>query len=251
VVDAICRQAKLGTSYGACHSQEVELADWILKGLPFLEKVRLVNSGTEAVMTAVRLARAVTRRSKIIQFEGCYHGHSDGFLAKAGSGIAHLSEATSQGVPQGIVNETLTCSFRSIEDLKRQFEKFPNEIAAIVLEPIPANHGLFIPSREHLNEIVSIAHTNGALVIFDEVISGFRIGLSGACGFYDLKPDIVTLGKIIGGGLPLAAIASRSEIIDHLAPLGGVYQAGTLSGNPLAVAAGCAVLKEVFSVPPI
>jgi glutamate-1-semialdehyde 2,1-aminomutase len=250
VVRAVTEQAKKAMSFGACHPKEVELARWVLKAYPFLERVRLVNSGTEATMTAVRIARGATNRAKIIQFEGCYHGHSDGFLAKAGSGVAMLSESSSKGVPAAIVKDTLNAKYDSLDSVKALFAAYPEQIAAIILEPVPANHGLRIPAREHLKSLIEIAHANGALVIFDEVISGFRLGLAGASGYYDLQPDIVTLGKILGGGLPCAAIAGRKEILDHLAPLGSVYQAGTLSGNPLATAAGCAVMEQLFANPP-
>jgi glutamate-1-semialdehyde 2,1-aminomutase len=201
-------------------------------------------------MTAVRVARGFTGRSKIIQFEGCYHGHSDGFLAKAGSGVAMLSESSSQGVPAAIVQDTLIAPFGDVAAVEALFAAHPEKIAAIILEPVPANHGLWIPRRQYLLELIETAHRHGALVIFDEVISGFRLGLSGASGYFDLQPDIVTLGKILGGGLPLAALAGRQEILDRLAPVGGVYQAGTLSGNPLATAAGCAVMEKLFADPP-
>lgn len=250
VVKAIQEQAAKATSFGACHAKEVELARWVLKAFPFLERVRLVNSGTEATMTAVRVARGYTGRSKIIQFEGCYHGHSDGFLAKAGSGVAMLSESSSKGVPPTIVKDTLNAQFQSLESVKALYEAYPGEIAAIILEPVPANHGLHVPKRDHLQALIEIAHKNGSVVIFDEVISGFRLGLSGASGYYDLQPDIVTVGKILGGGLPCAALAGKKEILDHLAPVGSVYQAGTLSGNPLATAAGCVVMEELFKNPP-
>ncbi len=250
VVRAVQEQAAKATSFGACHPLEVELGELILKGFPTMDRVRLVNSGTEAVMTAIRLARGFTGRHKIVQFEGCYHGHSDGLLAKAGSGIAALSESTSKGVPPSIVADTLNASFTDITTLEKLFAKYPKEIAAVVLEPIPANNGLLVPTREHLKKIVDMAHAHGALVLFDEVITGFRVGLSGAAGYFDLRPDLITLGKIVGGGLPLAAVTGKKEIMEHLAPVGPVYQAGTLSGNPLACAAGCAVLKTIFADPP-
>ena len=250
VVEALHRQADLAQSFGANHERELELAEYIVRAYPVLDKVRTVNSGTEAVMTAVRVARGFSGRDKIVVFEGCYHGHSDGLLAKAGSGVAELSEAASKGVPQSIVAETINAKYDDLDGLKKIFEKYGSQIAAILLEPVPANHGLHIPTREHLQSIIDIAHAAGSLVIFDEVISGFRLGLSGASGLYDLKPDIVTLGKIVGGGLPLAALVGRTAIMDCLAPLGPVYQAGTLSGNPMAAAAGCAVMQTVFENPP-
>lgn len=250
VVSALQNQAAKATSFGACHPGEVELAEWILKAYPFLDKVRLVNSGTEALMTAIRLARGYTKRSKILKFEGCYHGHSDGLLAKAGSGVASLSESSSKGVPDSVVSETLIARWDSPESWEAHFKKYGGEIAALVLEPIPANYGLLVPERNTLVTLMRLAREAGALVIFDEVITGFRVGLSGATGLFDLKPDLVTLGKIIGGGLPLAALAGRKEIMDELAPLGSVYQAGTLSGNPLATAAGIATLSALFESPP-
>jgi glutamate-1-semialdehyde 2,1-aminomutase len=250
VVAALHEQIDRATTFGACHPQEVELADQILKAYPFLQQVRLLSSGTEAVMTAVRLARGFTGRSKIVQFEGCYHGHSDGFLAKAGSGVAFLSESSSQGVPQSVVSETLVARMDDLPALEKLFATHANQIAAIVLEPIPANNGLWVPPREHLQQIMRIAREHGAVVLFDEVICGFRISLHGAAGFYDLQPDLVTLGKIIGGGLPVAAVVGRAEIMQRLAPAGSVYQAGTLSGNPMGCAAGGAVLRTVFANPP-
>ncbi len=250
VVKAVQEQARLAMSYGACHPGEVELASLILKGYPFLERARLLNSGTEAVMTAVRIARGFTGRSKILKFEGCYHGHSDGFLSQAGSGVAELSEATSSGVPKGVVQDVITCPYDDIKAVEQIFKTHGKQLAAVILEPVPANHGLWEPLKARLEEICMLAKLDGALLIFDEVITGFRLGLSGACGYYDLRPDIVTLGKIIGGGLPLAAVAGTKAVMEMLAPVGPVYQAGTLSGNPLATAAGSAVLKELFTRPP-
>jgi len=250
VVQAISDQVKKATSFGACHPLEIELAEKILEFYPFLDKARLVNSGTEAVMTAVRVARGFTGRSKILVFDGCYHGHSDGLLAKAGSGVAELVEASSNGVPSSIVEDTLIARLDDFSSIERWFEKFPNEIAAILLEPIPANNGLFLTPKELLVKISDIAKKHASLLIFDECISGFRVTPQGACGYYDLRPDLVTMGKIVGGGLPLAALAGKKEIMDKLAPVGDVYQAGTLSGNPLAVAAGLAVLREMQSTRP-
>ncbi len=250
VKEAVHAQVERSTTFGACHPGEVLLAEQVLKAYPFLDRVRWVNSGTEAVMTAARLARGFTGRSKIVQFEGCYHGHSDGFLAKSGSGLAFLSEASSLGVPPSVVQETLVARMDRLEELEALFVSQKDAIAAVVLEPIPANNGLWIPSREHIERIVEIAHQQGSLVIFDEVICGFRLGFSGAAGFFDLRPDLVTLGKIVGGGLPVAAVVGRSKIIDGLAPVGGVYQAGTLSGNSLGMAAGLAVLETILRDPP-
>lgn len=250
VVNAIKKQVDRATTFGACHPKELELAEWAVKAFPFLDQVRMVNSGTEAVMTAVRLARGFTGRSKIIQFDGCYHGHSDGFLAKAGSGLKDLSESTSRGVPASIVAETLVARMDDLEGLEKLLELHAGQVACVLLEPMPANNGLWLPSREHLEAIIRLSQRHGAVVIFDEVISGFRVGLSGVSGMYDLKPDLVTLGKIMGGGLPAAAIVGRKEIMELLAPVGSVYQAGTLSGNPMATAAGCAVMETLFDAPP-
>lgn len=250
VREAIHAQVDRATTFGACHPGEVILAELVLKAYPFLDRVRWVNSGTEAVMTAARLARGFTRRPKIVQFEGCYHGHSDGFLAKSGSGLAFLSEASSLGVPPSVVQETLVARMDRLEELDSLFGAHPESIAAVILEPVPANNGLWVPERAHIEKIMEIARRHGALVIFDEVICGFRLGLSGAAGFFDLRPDLVTLGKIVGGGLPVAAVVGRGDILDGLAPVGGVYQAGTLSGNSLGMAAGAAVLQALSAQSP-
>lgn len=250
VVTAITDQVKKATSFGACHPLEVDLAETILKFYPFLDKARLVNSGTEAVMTAVRVARGFTGRPKILVFDGCYHGHSDGLLAKAGSGVAELVEASSSGVPSSIVEDTLIARLDDFSSVEGLFKKYPNEIAAVLMEPIPANYGLLVTPKDLLQKIQQIAKSHGALLIFDECISGFRVTAQGACGYYDLQPDIVTMGKIVGGGLPLAAVAGKKAVMDKLAPVGDVYQAGTLSGNPLAVAAGLAVLTEILANSP-
>lgn len=250
VVGAITEQVKKATSFGACHPLEVKLAKKVLEFYPFLQKVRLVNSGTEAVMTAVRVARGFTQRSKILVFDGCYHGHSDGLLAKAGSGVAELAEASSNGVPSSIVKDTLIARLDDFSTIESYFKQYPGEIAAVLMEPIPANYGLYVTPKEVLKKIVDLARDHGTLTIFDECISGFRVTAQGACGYYDMQPDIVTMGKIVGGGLPLAAVAGRQPIMDKLAPVGDVYQAGTLSGNPLAVAAGLAVLNEISKAPP-
>lgn len=250
VVKAVQEQAGRAMSYGACHAGEAKLVQAILKGYPFLDQVRLVNSGTEAVMTAVRLARGYTKRNKIVVLDGCYHGHSDGLLAKAGSGVAELSEASSKGVPPSVVADTLIARLDDIGTVERLFSESGSEIAAILLEPIPANNGLFNTPRKTLLALAELAKKHEALLIFDEVISGFRVAPSGASGYFDMKPDLVTLGKVIGGGLPLAALAGRREIMETLAPLGEVYQAGTLSGNPLATAAGAVVLEELIENPP-
>jgi len=250
VVSALINQVGKATTFGACHAKEVKLAELILKAFPYLDQVRLLNSGTEAVMTAIRIARGATGRPKILKFEGCYHGHSDGLLAKAGSGVAELAESSSSGVPESIVKETIITRFDSISSIEKVFKQYGSEIAAVILEPIPANEGLWVPLQAQLEEICMLAKLNGSLIIFDEVISGFRVGLGGAAAHYHLKPDLVTLGKIIGGGLPLAACLGTKHVMAQVAPLGPVYQAGTLSGNPLATAAGIAVLTELYNKPP-
>jgi glutamate-1-semialdehyde 2,1-aminomutase len=246
VVGAIERQVKKGISYGACHPAEVELAEQILRGYAYLNQVRLVNSGTEAVMTAVRLARGFTHRDKILKFEGCYHGHVDGLLVKSGSAVAHLSEATSQGIPASVVSDTVVARFDQIETIREAIKIHGPNLAAVIFEAIPANYGLWVPPHAHLQEICALVKQCGALVIIDEVISGFRVGLAGASGYYDLRPDLVTLGKVIGGGMPLAAVVGTQAVMQSLAPIGEVFQAGTLSGNPLAAAAGRAVLNYLF-----
>lgn len=245
IVKVIQEQAARATSFGACHPLEVALSEKVLEFYPFLDKVRLVNSGTEAVMTAVRAARGATGRSKIIVFDGCYHGHSDGLLAKAGSGVAELSEASSQGIPPSVVKETLIARLDDLATVSNFFKKYPNDIAAILMEPIPANNGLYLTPQSDIDLIEKMAKDNGTLLIFDECISGFRVSAQGACGYYQKTPDLVTMGKIVGGGLPLAAVAGKKSVMDQLAPEGSVYQAGTLSGNPLAVGAGLAALTEI------
>ncbi len=249
VVDAIRTQSRLGMAYGACHPAEVEMAKKLLEGYPFLDQARLLNSGTEAVMTAIRIARGFTNRNKVLVFDGCYHGHSDGLLARAGSGVADLSESSSRGVPASVVSETIVCALNEKEFLEK-LHRHGSEIAAVCMELVPANNGLVIPSKELIHKIVSETRKVGALFIADEVITGFRLGLNGASGYFDVKPDLVTMGKIIGGGLPLAAVLGRAELISQLAPVGPVYQAGTFSGNPLSIAAGLAALNEVTSNPP-
>lgn len=250
IVKAIQDQAAKATSFGACHPLEVSLSEKVLDFYPFLDKVRLVNSGTEAVMTAVRAARGATGRSKIIVFDGCYHGHSDGLLAKAGSGVAELSEASSKGIPPSIVKETLIARLDDLASVSQLFKKYPSEIAAILMEPIPANNGLYLTPQKDMDQLESLAKENGALLIFDECISGFRVSAQGACGLFKKEPDLVTMGKIVGGGLPLAAVAGKKAVMDQLAPEGAVYQAGTLSGNPLAVGAGLAALTEIQNLDP-
>ncbi len=237
--------AKRGTSFGAPTWQEVELAELIKSCIPSIEKVRLVNSGTEATMSAIRLARAYTKRKKIIKFEGCYHGHVDSLLVKAGSGLATFGIPASPGIPEELTAHTLNLPFNDFEKVKEAFERHGEEIAAVIVEPVPANMGVIPPKENFLQFLRHITQEYGALLIFDEVITGFRLGLSGAQGLFGVTPDLTCLGKITGGGLPVGAYGGKAEIMDMVAPEGPVYQAGTLSGNPIAVAAGLATLKEL------
>lgn len=243
VVAAIGQAASKGTSYGAPTELEVEFAQEIKSALPSIEKVRLVSSGTEAVMSAIRLARGFTGRDKIVKFVGCYHGHSDALLAKAGSGIATFGLPDCPGVPAETVKHTLTLPFNDVEALEVLFREIGNEIAAVVLEPVPGNMGCILPKTGFLEKLRELTSASGVVLIFDEVITGFRLGRGGAQALYNIKPDLTCLGKIIGGGLPVGAFGGRVDIMNHLAPVGAVYQAGTLSGNPLAVTAGLTVLK--------
>ena len=235
-----------GMSFGAPTALENELAELILKNNKFIEKLRFVSSGTEAVMSAIRLARGYTKRDKILKFEGCYHGHSDSLLVKAGSGLVTFGETSSAGVPKAFADETIVVALDDTEALQKAFTDFKNQIAAVIIEPIPANNGLLLQTKEYLQNLRDICTQNGTLLIFDEVISGFRVGFEGAAGHYQIKPDIITYGKIIGGGLPVGMYGSSAEIMGHISPDGGVYQAGTLSGNPVAMAAGIAQLTELL-----
>ncbi len=236
---------KRGWSYGACEPYSLELAQFLTEKLPFVEQLRFVNSGTEAVMTALRLARGVTKKDKIIKFNGCYHGHTDSMLIKAGSGLAGTAEASSSGVPEGIAKDTLILELGDTEGVKACFSEHKNQIAAIIIEPLPANNGLLPQQVEFLNFLREVTKDNDAILIFDEVISGFRVAFGGMAEVTGITPDIVTYGKIIGGGLPVGAIASTKRIMEHLAPIGNVYQAGTLSANPLAMVGGLATLKKL------
>lgn len=234
-----------GWSYGACEPYSLELVQFLLSKLPHVEQMRFVNSGTEAVMTALRLARGVTSRSKIIKFNGCYHGHVDSMLIKAGSGLAGEAEASSAGVPAGVAHDTLILELGDIEGVKQCFKDHKDQIAAIIIEPLPANNGLMVQPLEFLKFLREICDQTCALLIFDEVISGFRVAFGGMAEKTGIKPDIVTYGKIIGGGLPVGAIGASKFIMEHLAPVGKVYQAGTLSANPLAMVGGLTTLKEM------
>ncbi|RZA03842.1 MAG: glutamate-1-semialdehyde-2,1-aminomutase [Sphingobacteriaceae bacterium] len=235
-----------GMSFGAPTALENELAELILSNNKFIEKLRFVSSGTEAVMSAIRLARGYTKRDKILKFEGCYHGHSDSLLVKAGSGLVTFGETSSAGVPKAFADETIVVALDDTAALQKAFTDFKDQIAAVIIEPIPANNGLLLQTKEYLQSLRDICTQNGTLLIFDEVISGFRVGFEGAAGHYQIKPDIITYGKIIGGGLPVGMYGASAEIMGHVSPDGGVYQAGTLSGNPVAMAAGIAQLTELL-----
>ncbi len=246
VVEADLHEAlKRGWSYGACEPYSLELAEFLLSRLSHVEQMRFVNSGTEAVMTALRLARGVTGRNKIIKFNGCYHGHVDSMLIKAGSGLAGEAESSSAGVPEGVARDTLILELGDIPGIKQCFIDHKNQIAAIIIEPLPANNGLMVQPKEFLEFLRTICDSTGALLIFDEVISGFRVAFGGMTEITGIKPDIVTYGKIIGGGLPVGAIGASKFIMEHLAPIGRVYQAGTLSANPLAMVGGLSTLKQM------
>jgi glutamate-1-semialdehyde 2,1-aminomutase len=236
---------KRGWSYGACEPYSLELAKMLTDKLSFVDQVRFVNSGTEAVMTALRLARGVTNKNKIIKFNGCYHGHTDSMLIKAGSGLAGTAEASSAGVPEGVAQDTLILDLGDKEGVISCFNEHKNEIAAIIIEPLPANNGLLPQTNDFLNFLREITKDNDTLLIFDEVISGFRVAFGGMAEVTGITPDIITYGKIIGGGLPVGAIASSKNIMEHLAPIGNVYQAGTLSANPLAMIGGLATLNKL------
>ena len=245
IVDAVQRVAADGTSFGAPVEQEVQLAEMICQALPSVDMVRLVNSGTEACMSALRLARAFTGRSKIVKFAGNYHGHADGLLVQAGSGALTHGVPTSAGVPESYAAETLVAAYNDISSVESLFDAWPEDIAAVIVEPVAGNMGVVPPADGFLDGLRRITESHGALLIFDEVITGFRVAYGGAQTLYGITPDITTMGKIIGGGLPVGAYGGRADIMQMVAPLGPMYQAGTLSGNPLAVAAGVATLTEM------
>jgi len=245
VVAAVEQAARRGTSFGAPTPLEVELAEEIAAAFPSMEKVRLVNSGTEAVMSALRVARAATGRNLIVKLEGCYHGHSDSLLAKAGSGLATLNLPDSAGVPEEFVRFTLTLPYNNLAAVEKVFVEREKEIAAVIVEPVAGNMGCVPPAKGFLEGLRALTEKHGALLIFDEVITGFRVAYGGAQERFGVRADLTTLGKIIGGGLPVGAYGGRADLMDRVAPLGPVYQAGTLSGNPLAVSAGLAALREL------
>jgi len=239
----ICETARKGTSFGAPSPLELELAKRVMGFYPSMERVRFVNSGTEATMSAIRLARAYTKRDYIIKFEGCYHGHADIFLVQAGSGVATLGLPDSPGVPASTANQTLIAPYNDLESAKKIFQNYPQQIAAIIVEPVAGNMGVVPPVEGFLQGLRKLSEENNALLIFDEVMTGFRVHRGGAQAFYNIKPDLTTLGKVIGGGVPVGAFGGRQEIMDLIAPAGPVYQAGTFSGNPLAMAAGVETLR--------
>lgn len=245
IIEAVVQAAAKGTSFGACTEAETELAEAIRDCVPSVQKVRLVCSGTEATMSAVRLARGFTGREKIVKFRGCYHGHGDSFLIQAGSGAMTFGNPSSPGVTRGSAQDTLLAEYNDLQSVQTLFKQCGEEIAAIIVEPVAGNMGVLVPEPGFLQGLRDLCDGRRTLLIFDEVITGFRLGLAGAQGLYGVTPDLTTLGKILGGGLPLAAYGGRADIMDQLSPVGPVYQAGTLSGNPLATAAGLAVLKEL------
>ena len=241
-----CRE---GLSFGAATEREVEMAELICSIVPSIEMVRMVNSGTEAVMSAIRAARGFTGCNKIIKFAGCYHGHSDAMLVKAGSGVMTAGIPDSAGVPAGCTQDTLTAVYNDLDSVQAIFDQFKGEVAAVIVEPVAANMGVVLPKKGFLQGLRRLCNENGSLLIFDEVITGFRLSLSGAQGYFDIEPDLTTFGKIIGGGMPVGAYGGRKDVMKLIAPSGPVYQAGTLSGNPVAMAAGLAQLKLLQETP--
>lgn len=245
VLGAVIDVLNQGMSFGAPTELEILLAHKIIELMPSIEKVRMVNSGTEATMTAIRLARGYTGRNKFIKFNGCYHGHSDSLLVKAGSGLLTLGIPSTPGIPSSITEHTLTADFNDLNQVQALFDRYGHDIAAIIIEPVAGNMGFILPEPQFLEGLRSLCDAHDALLIFDEVMTGFRVALGGAQAVWNINPDITTLGKIIGGGMPVGALGGKAHIMNHLAPEGPVYQAGTLSGNPLAMAAGLATLNEI------
>ena len=249
--DSVKRSIDNGLTFGACHKGEVELAEIIKRNIPSMERLRLVNSGTEAAMSAVRAARGYTNRDKIVKFEGCYHGHSDGLLVRGGSGLLTNSIPDSAGVPRGCTENTLLAVYNDEQSVRNLFAQYGKEIAGVIVEPCAANMGVIPPEKGFLEFLREITRQYDSVLIFDEVITGFRLSLGGAQKYYGVIPDMTVLGKIVGGGMPLAVYGGKREIMDHIAPLGSVYQAGTLSGNPVAVSAGIAALQFLEQNPGI
>ncbi|MBI2712267.1 MAG: glutamate-1-semialdehyde 2,1-aminomutase [Bdellovibrio sp.] len=245
ILEAVQAALFRGWSYGAAEPYSLELAELITSSIPWVEKVRFVNSGTEAVMSALRLARGATRRNKILKFDGCYHGHADSMLVRAGSGLAEMAAPDSAGISDAVAADTLVAPLDDLPALELIFEKYGSEIAAAIVEPIPANNGLLLQRDEFLHRLAALTKKHGSLLIFDEVITGFRVAFGGMAERTGIRPDLVTYGKIIGGGFPVGAFGGRADLMDQMAPLGPVYQAGTLSGNPVAMSAGIAMLKKL------
>ncbi len=245
VVEAVIEAARKGTSFGASTPSEADLAEAVIQAFPSMEKVRFVSSGTEATMAAIRLARAATDRKYIVKFEGCYHGHSDALLVKAGSGVATFGIPGSAGVPEEFVKFTLALPYNDVAALEEAFDKFKHQIACVIIEPVVGNMGCVPPKPGYLDSVRSLTQREGSLLILDEVMTGFRVSYGGAQELYNIKPDLTTLGKVIGGGLPVGAYGGPAALMNQISPLGPVYQAGTLSGNPLAMAAGLAMLKTL------
>lgn len=245
VIDAVTAVLHQGMSFGAPTELEIQLAKKIIKLMPSIEKIRMVNSGTEATMTAIRLARGFTHRNKILKFNGCYHGHSDALLVKAGSGLLTLGIPSTPGIPPSVTEHTLTAHFNDLDQVQSLFEQYKTELAAVIVEPVAGNMGFVLPKPGFLEGLRELCDKYQAVLIFDEVMTGFRVAMGGAQAVYHITPDLTTLGKVIGGGMPVGALGGRSDIMSCLAPEGPVYQAGTLSGNPLAMAAGLATLNEI------
>jgi glutamate-1-semialdehyde 2,1-aminomutase len=251
VLEAVKNQLENGMSYGAATKLEVEMAELICDIVPAVEMIRMVNSGTEAVMSAIRAARGFTGKDKVIKFEGCYHGHADLMLVKAGSGVMTAGVPGSSGVPNGCVKDTLTAVYNDIESVQKLFDEYKNEIACVIVEPVAANMGVVVPENGFLQGLRDICTKNNALLIFDEVITGFRLQIDGASGYFGITPDLVTYGKIIGGGMPVGAYGGRKDVMSCVSPVGNVYQAGTLSGNPIAMRAGITQLEILRDNPSI